>query len=57
MKKIITIVTILIVTIALSSCGIQFGNYDHYQKVHGNKNTCNTNWIRSGVDNINVINK
>jgi len=31
----------LFLAIFLSSCGIQFGNYDRYQQVYGNKIQCN----------------
>tara|TARA_R100000808_G_scaffold13649_1_gene32921 strand:+ start:1381 stop:1719 length:339 start_codon:yes stop_codon:yes gene_type:complete len=37
MKKLIGIT---IVASLLSSCGLTFGNYDHYQEVYGNKQCC-----------------
>ena len=37
MKKLIGIT---IVVSLLSSCGLTFGNYDHYQEVYGNKQCC-----------------
>ena len=30
----------LVAVIFLSSCGLQFGDYNHYRQVHGNSNTC-----------------
>ena len=38
----IVIVFWLITTMMLSSCGLRFGDYHHYQKAHG-KSVCNTN--------------
>ena len=37
MKKLIGIT---IVVSLLSSCGLTFGDYDHYQEVYGNKQCC-----------------
>jgi hypothetical protein len=37
MKKLIGIT---IVVSLLSSCGLTFGDYDHYQEVYGNKKCC-----------------
>jgi len=30
----------LVTVILLSSCGVQFGDYNHYRQVHGKPNTC-----------------
>ena len=30
----------LVTMIFLSSCGLQFGDYNHYRQVHGKSNTC-----------------
>jgi len=38
----VVIVFWLITTMMLSSCGLRFGDYHHYQKVYG-KSTHNTN--------------
>ena len=40
MKKVITII---LIAMLLSSCGIGFGDFHRWEEVHGNKN-CSRNW-------------
>ena len=39
-NKMRKIIILALIATLLSSCALQFGDYSHYQKVHGNSKTC-----------------